>query len=235
MSPPMSRLCLLLILLAVSGTLCAAEPTANFEKEIRALLVKYCQKCHSGEKPKGEFNLTRFKTEASIRKARSAWRKVFTVVKEDEMPPNDPLPTPAERQKIVEWVESATKIDWSKVKNPGHVTIPRLTRGEYNNTMRDLLGVDLRPGEAGPGALPAMPPPPPAPMLGMVMPSMSMGPTPGGAGNRRRVSFAPSTTGGGLPDTPAYGGGVPDTPFGAVSHISGFGGGGLATPWSSLR
>ena len=147
MSPLMSRLCLLLILLAVSGTLCAAEPAADFEKEIRPLLVKYCQKCHSGEKPKGEFNLTRFKTKASIRQSRSAWRKVLTVVKEDEMPPDDPLPTPAERQKIVEWVESATKIDWSKVKNPGHVTIPRLTRDEYNNTMRDLLGVDLRPGD----------------------------------------------------------------------------------------
>lgn len=143
----MFRLCLLLFLLAVSRMVCAAEPAADFEKEIRPLLVKYCQKCHSGEKPKGEFNLTEFNSEAAIRKARSAWRKVLTVVKEDEMPPDDPLPTPAERQKIVEWVEAATKIDWSKVKNPGHVTIPRLTRAEYNNTMRDLLGVDLRPGD----------------------------------------------------------------------------------------
>jgi hypothetical protein len=147
MSPPMSRLCLLLILLAVSRTLCAAAPAADFENEIRPLLVKYCQKCHSGEKPKGEFNLTQFKTKSSIQTARSDWRKVLTVVKENEMPPDDPLPTPAERQKIVEWVEAATKIDWSKVKNPGHVTIPRLTRDEYNNTMRDLLGVDLRPGD----------------------------------------------------------------------------------------
>ena len=117
MSPPMSRLCLLLILLAVSRTLCAAAPAADFENEIRPLLVKYCQKCHSGEKPKGEFNLTQFKTKSSIQTARSDWRKVLTVVKENEMPPDDPLPTPAERQKIVEWVEAATKIDWSKVKN----------------------------------------------------------------------------------------------------------------------
>lgn len=143
----LTSLLTLLLLLCASVPLFADEPAVKFDKEIRPLLVKYCQKCHSGEKPKGEFNLTRFKTEASIQKARSAWRKVLTVVSEDEMPPDDPLPTPAERQKIVEWVEAATRIDWSKVKNPGHVTIPRLTRDEYNNTMRDLLGVDLRPGD----------------------------------------------------------------------------------------
>lgn len=126
----------------------AAEPAeAIFEKEIRPLLDKYCQRCHTGEKPKGEFNLTDFKSLAAVTKSRAAWRKVLEVVREDEMPPEEPFPSSAERQKLIEWVESATKIDWSKVKNPGHVTIPRLTRDEYNNTMRDLLGVDLRPGE----------------------------------------------------------------------------------------
>jgi len=127
------------------GTSHAAEP--DFEKEIRPLLNKYCERCHSGKKPKGEFNLTEFKTLASVKKSRAAWRKVLTVVREDEMPPDEPLPTSAERQKLIKWVQAATKIDWSKIKNPGHVTIPRLTRDEYNNTMRDLLGVDLKPGD----------------------------------------------------------------------------------------
>jgi hypothetical protein len=119
----------------------------SFEKEIVPLLQKYCVKCHQGEKPKGEFDITHFKTVEQIKQAREEWRNVLLVVREDEMPPQEPLPTAAERQKLVEWLEEATKIDWSKIRNPGHVTIPRLTRDEYNNTLRDLLGVDLRPGD----------------------------------------------------------------------------------------
>ena len=39
------------------------------------------------------------------------------------------------------------KIDTAQPPNPGHVTIPRLTRDEYNNTLRDLLGIDFHPGD----------------------------------------------------------------------------------------
>ena len=136
-------------LLAV--TLCGSIPgfaaEVSFEQEIAPLLQKYCSKCHRGEKPKGKFDITEYKTVEQIKRARAEWRKVLLVVSEDEMPPEDPLPTTAERQKLVDWLEDITKIDWSKVRNPGHVTIPRLTRDEYNNTLRDLLGVDLRAGD----------------------------------------------------------------------------------------
>ena len=64
------------------------------------------------------------------------------------MPPEDPAPTEAERRQLIAWVEQGVKIDWSKVRNPGRVTIPRLTREEYDNTMRDLLGIDVQPGKA---------------------------------------------------------------------------------------
>ncbi|NQV28940.1 MAG: DUF1592 domain-containing protein [Rhodopirellula sp.] len=133
-------------LTAIFTTNAVHAAVVSFEKEIVPLLQKYCVKCHQGEKPKGEFDLTHFKTVEQIKKSREEWRNVLLVVSEEEMPPAEPLPTAAERQKLVDWLTDVTKIDWSKVKNPGHVTIPRLTRDEYNNTMRDLLGVDLRPG-----------------------------------------------------------------------------------------
>ncbi|MFP6762564.1 MAG: DUF1587 domain-containing protein, partial [Planctomycetaceae bacterium] len=120
---------------------------AGFETHIRPLLKKYCERCHRGDKPKGEFDLTEFQSLAALKKSRSTWRTVLEVLREDEMPPEEPLPTQAERETLIAWVDAATKIDWSRVRNPGHVTIPRLTRDEYNNTLRDLLGVDLRPGD----------------------------------------------------------------------------------------
>lgn len=119
----------------------------SFDQEIVPLLQKYCVKCHRGEEPKGEFDITSFATVAQIKKARRQWQRVLSVVSDEEMPPEDPLPTVAERQKLVGWLTSVTKIDPSNVRHPGHVTIPRLTREEYNHTMRDLLGIDLRPAD----------------------------------------------------------------------------------------
>ena len=47
---------------------------------------------------------------------------------------------------MIEWIDDEiNEIDWSKVKNAGHVATARLSRQEYDNTMRDLLGVDLNP------------------------------------------------------------------------------------------
>jgi len=132
-----------------AGLPAAAEEAtqAGFEKRIGPLLKKYCERCHRGDKPQGDFDLAEFRSLAAVKKSRATWRTVLEVLREDEMPPEDPLPTSAERRALIEWVESATKIDWSRVRTPGHVTIPRLTRDEYNNTLRDLLGVDLRPGD----------------------------------------------------------------------------------------
>jgi hypothetical protein len=72
------------------------------------------------------------------------------------MPPKKPLPSDIERQEIIahlrKGVESA---DWSRMKGVEHLTLPRLTKSEYNNTLRDLLGVDFEPGglllDDGPG------------------------------------------------------------------------------------
>ena len=146
---------LLLIVFAMLPTqfLAADEPNTvadreqEFTREIAPLLQKYCVRCHGSKKPKGEFDLSGYKTAAQIRQGRDAWRKAIHVIKEDEMPPEEPLPTKPERQRLVDWLNTTTAIDWSKVKHPGHETIPRLTRDEYNNTMRDLFGVDLNAGE----------------------------------------------------------------------------------------
>lgn len=134
-----------LLLLCFAVVPCAAEETpVALTPEIRGLLNRFCVKCHGAEKPKGDFNLTAFSDADAIRRDRATWRRVLHVVREEEMPPDDPLPTAAERQTLTRWLESVTKIDWSKVRNPGHVTIPRLTRTEYANTLRDLLGIDLQ-------------------------------------------------------------------------------------------
>lgn len=119
----------------------------SFEQDIQPLLDRYCFRCHGEEKQKGDVQLSSFHDKRMLLKEHKLWREVINLVREEEMPDEEPLPSPEERKLLVDWLEhTLNEIDWSQVKNPGHITMPRLTKEEYNNTMRDLLGVDIRPG-----------------------------------------------------------------------------------------
>ncbi len=111
------------------------------------MLEQYCYRCHGEEKQKGDIQLSSFHTKRTLLKEHRLWQDVIHLVREEEMPEEEPLPSPEERRLLVDWLEhSLNEIDWSKVRNPGRVTMPRLTKVEYNNTMRDLLGFDFNPG-----------------------------------------------------------------------------------------
>lgn len=133
----------------VSPSLSAETDLASlsYENDIRPLLEEYCYRCHGEEKQKGDIQLSSFHTKRTLLKEHRLWQDVLHVVREEEMPEEEPLPTPEERRRLVDWLEhTLNEIDWSEVRNPGHVTMPRLTKVEYNNTMRDLLGFDFNPG-----------------------------------------------------------------------------------------
>lgn len=124
----------------------ADKPRLNYRRDVQPLLNRYCFRCHGTKQQAGKVNIAKFAVAPSPLKDRKQWRKVLAKLKDGEMPPEKPLPTKAERKRLIDWIEGATQIDWNRVKHAGHVTIPRLTRDEYNNTLRDLLGVDLQPG-----------------------------------------------------------------------------------------
>ncbi|MDA7916013.1 DUF1592 domain-containing protein [Verrucomicrobia bacterium] len=118
-----------------------------FVSDILPALDQYCFKCHNEEKAKGDLNLKPYSSAKQILKDRKTWLKVLEQIETEEMPSKEPLPTPEERKKLVDDLHSLLHdIDWASIRDPGHVTIPRLTRAEYNNTIRDLTGLDSRPG-----------------------------------------------------------------------------------------
>jgi len=135
------------LLLSLIGP--AAGEDDTFQKHILPLVDHYCFRCHGeGEKLKGDVDLTLFKNEASIIAERKLWLEVLHQIKTEEMPTKEPLPSREERREMVAWLDKKLNdIDWSKIRDAGHVTIPRLNKVEYNNTMRDLLGADVRPGD----------------------------------------------------------------------------------------
>jgi hypothetical protein len=131
----------------------AAEPGVTFESDVLPLLERYCFDCHGPDKHKGDVNLSSYPDEASVLRDPKAWQNVLRQVHERQMPPQKkPQPTPAERERLTDWIRQALdSLDSGTLPpDPGRVTIRRLNRVEYNNTVRDLLGVDLKPADQFP-------------------------------------------------------------------------------------
>jgi mono/diheme cytochrome c family protein len=126
-----------------------AQAQAAYEREVRPLLATYCVGCHGGGKTKGDLDLASYRTGAAAVGARSVWAKVATELHHGEMPPakETKRPSAAEAEAISGWIAGLRRLD---PPDPGRVTIRRLNRAEYNNTVRDLLGLDAKPAAGFP-------------------------------------------------------------------------------------
>jgi hypothetical protein len=123
----------------------------SFTREITPLIKKYCAGCHAGGRPSAGISLVSYKNTAAVLKGREVWQKVARAVSDGRMPPQSmPAPTQTEREKIATWIDTTLSNADCSVQDPGRVTLRRLNRDEYNNTIRDLLGVDLRPADEFP-------------------------------------------------------------------------------------
>lgn len=101
--------------------------------------------CHSADGAEGGIAFDRYVDSAKIQSDFELWEKVIRLVKERQMPPSDAEELQAASiQKFVSAIEyELSQFDCSVEKRPGRVTIRRLNKAEYNNTIRDLTGLDL--------------------------------------------------------------------------------------------
>ena len=122
------------------------KPADAFARDVVPLLSKYCIKCHGGARPKGELGLDKFTSELAALKKPQIWEKVAHNLRSGDMPPEGkPKPTAKEMEIITAWIDKGlAAADCTKNKDPGRVTIRRLNRVEYKNTIRDLAGIDFR-------------------------------------------------------------------------------------------
>ncbi len=123
-------------------------PKPTFTKDVQPLIAKYCYGCHGNGKNSGGIVLDKYKDEESLQKKLSLWEKVADNLRAGAMPPDKkPRPTLDELDMMNAYFDTAVfKVDCTiGKKDPGRVTIHRLNRAEYNNTIRDLVGVDFKP------------------------------------------------------------------------------------------
>lgn len=141
-----SRLLACIVSVCVSSALQAQEPA-------HAFFAKHCHACHDADSKKGGLDLTATKFEGRDRENLATWVKIHDRIEAGEMPPKN-KPRPAAADQITALKELRTRISTAEQKSfaDGRTNLRRLTRAEYENTLRDLFDM---PGLALQGLLPA--------------------------------------------------------------------------------
>ncbi|MEO7796395.1 MAG: DUF1587 domain-containing protein, partial [Opitutaceae bacterium] len=122
---------------------------AEFAKIVKPFIADTCMDCHDSGTRKGKLDLEELADFPSVAKDRSKWEAIYDKLRHGEMPPKDEeRPDPAKLRAVTQWL--LTQFDRQDDAAPvyvGRVAPRRLNRSEYNNAVRDLLGVNFRPAD----------------------------------------------------------------------------------------
>jgi hypothetical protein len=148
------RILLAAILVSIGVSLSARQATAADEPEfaalekayasqVRPLIVKYCQQCHSARQAEADLNLASFRSLADVRQHPQVWMKVREMLESGQMPPEEAKqPGEAERSTLKQWVREYLTVEARALAgDPGRVVLRRLSNAEYTYTIRDLTNL----------------------------------------------------------------------------------------------
>jgi len=121
----------------------------SFQEEVEPILDSYCYDCHGFGTGKGGVTLDEF-TPETIRDHK-LWLRVLKNARAHIMPPQEEFqPSAEERAQLLSWIKTGPFGIDPAHPDPGKLTVQRLNRVEYQNTIRDLIGIDFEAEEAFP-------------------------------------------------------------------------------------
>ncbi len=125
----------------------SAALESSFTRSVRPFLETYCISCHGQNRPAAQLDLSGFTTMAAIMQDGLRWSQILERLEAEEMPPRGALqPKPQQRRAALNWFHSVREHETRRnAGDPGVVLARRLSNVEYNYTVRDLTGVDIRP------------------------------------------------------------------------------------------
>ena len=126
-----------------------------FQKSVQPFLVKHCLPCHA-DKKRGDVRLDRFPDEKALAESLPVLEKVGEMLRTHAMPPaKRPRPRNDEMEPVLAWLDTyLARLDRQTPAAPRRAVVRRLNRAEYNNTVRDLLGVTFQPADDFPPDVP---------------------------------------------------------------------------------
>ena len=120
-----------------------AERAEAFRRDVAPVLAKYCFDCHGQGNITADVAFDQFASDAQLVASRDLWWKALKQLRAGLMPPQgEARPSSGELARMEVWIKTAVfEID-PQNPDPGRVTVRRLNRVEYQNTVRDLVGVN---------------------------------------------------------------------------------------------
>jgi len=132
-------------------TAVSAPAESSFEKDLQPYLEAHCIRCHGGDKQEGEFRIDTLSREVGMTDT-SRWAEVIERINSGEMPPDEVKKRPSadESAKIVQWLAARIREgEAARMARRDRVSYHRLTREEYVNSVRDLIGVEYDAADPG--------------------------------------------------------------------------------------
>ncbi len=117
----------------------------QYSERVQPFFVQHCYKCHAGENPRGKIHLDKLAPDFDDESSRRQWIAAFEQLREGRMPPPDePQPPEPEAGAVRSWIcDQLESADTARRALQGRVVLRRLNRHEYENTVRDLLGIEI--------------------------------------------------------------------------------------------
>jgi mono/diheme cytochrome c family protein len=125
----------------------------TFREIVLPFVATHCGECHADGAAEGDLDLGAFATIGDVTAGHQRWNLVLERLAAEEMPPEEASsqPTREERAAVVGWIrELRSHMAAKNAGDPGVVLARRLSNAEYNYTIRDLTGVDIRPADQFP-------------------------------------------------------------------------------------
>ena len=129
----------------------------DMESVVKPFFSQHCNSCHGEKKQKGDLRVDTLAVDLQSPKIMGHWEEIMNRIISGDMPPEDePRPKVEEISRVGDWI--ATQLREAEVVRQSsgeRVTFHKLSRDEYANTIRDLLGVNF--DAKGPSGLPEDP------------------------------------------------------------------------------
>ncbi len=144
---------MMVLTLSISVGARASEPPGGsledrFAEVVKPFLGEFCLSCHGERKKEAKLDLSVYSSLTAIAKDLRAWERVSERLEAEEMPPEEAKRQPGahQRRAVVDWIAALREREARRYAgDPGRVLARRLSNAEFDYTIRDLTGVDIRP------------------------------------------------------------------------------------------
>ena len=123
----------------------------DYERQVLPVLRQFCFDCHGGGASKGKLEFDTYESFEGLLGDKAMWKKATQFLHSHVMPPVEkPQPTLAQRRALLDWIDRTVFYVDPQRPDPGHVTLRRLNRTEYNHSVRDIFRLDASPADQFP-------------------------------------------------------------------------------------